>query len=92
MNKRAAATELLSNTPTDFATKPVQQEKPPRPDTNIDAPLYFKLKNNLEVISVSGWGEFITKYQFNELDHKHPKLEKGQTVTKTAEETAVALK
>ena len=38
-----------------------------------------------------GWGEFILQYQFNELDGRMSKLEKGQTVTKTAEETAVAI-
>ena len=68
-----------------------QKVTTPRPDTNIDAPLYFELKTTLEVIFVSVWGEFITQYQFNELDDRMSKLEKGQTVTKTAEETAVEL-
>ena len=36
-------------------------------------------------------GEFIQKYQFNELDDRMSKLEKGQNTTKTAEETAVEL-
>ena len=53
--------------------------------------MYYKLKTTLEVIFVSGWGEFITQYQFNELDNRMSKLEKGQTLTKTAEETAVEL-
>ena len=75
----------------DVAAEPAQREQPPIPDTNINAPLYFKLKTTLEVILVSGWGEFITQYQFNKLDNKMSMLEKGQTVTKTAEETAVAL-
>ena len=52
----------------DVAAEPVQQEQPPKPDTNVDAPLYFKLKTTLEVIFVSGWGEFITQYQFNDLN------------------------
>ena len=38
-----------------------------------------------------GWGEFILQYQFNELDNRMSKLEKGQNITKTAEETAVEL-
>ena len=61
----------------DVAAEPVQQEQPTRLDTNIDAHLYFKLKTTLEVIFVSGWGEFITQYQFNELDDRMSKLEKG---------------
>ena len=73
-NKRAAATALRDNIPMDVAAEPVQQEQPPRSDTNIDAPLYFKLKTTLEVIFVSGWGEFITQYQFNELNDRMSKL------------------
>ena len=38
-----------------------------------------------------GWGEFIQQYQFNELDEIMSKLEKGQNITKTVEETAVEL-
>ena len=34
-------------------------------------------------------GEFILQYQFNELNNIMLKLEKRQTITKTAEETAV---
>ena len=75
----------------DVAAEPAPREQPPRPDTNVDAALYYKLKTTLEVIFISGWGEFITQYQFNKLDDRMSKLEKGQTVTKTAEETAVAL-
>ena len=37
------------------------------------------------------WGEFIQQYQFNELDDRISKLEKGQNVTKTAEEIDVEL-
>ena len=75
----------------DVAAEPDQREQPPRPDINIDAHLYFKLKTTLEVIFVYGWGELFTQYQFNELDDRMSKLKKGQTLTKTAEETAVAL-
>ena len=45
----------------------------------------------LEVIFVLGWGGFITQYKFGELDDRMSKFEKGQTITKTAEETAVEL-
>ena len=45
----------------------------------------------LEVIFVSGWGELIQQYQFNELDDRMSKLEKVQDITKTAEEAAVEL-
>ena len=71
----------------DVAAEPAPREQSPRPDTNVDVTLYFKLKTTLEVIFVSGWGEFITQYQFNELDERMPKLEKGQTVTKTARDS-----
>ena len=67
---------LRDNTPMDVAPEPAQREQPPRPDTDIDAALYFKLKTTLEVIFVPGWGEFITQYQFNELDDRMSKLEK----------------
>ena len=40
---------------------------------------------------VSGWGGFITQYQFNEIDNRMSKLEKGQTITKTLEEAAVEI-
>ena len=53
--------------------------------------LYIKINTTLEVIFVSGWGEFILQYQFNELDDRIPKLEKGQNITKIAEETAAEL-
>ena len=65
----------------DVAAEPAQIEQPPIPDTNVDAPLYFKLKTTLEVIFVSGWGELITQYEFNDLHNRMSKLEKGQTVT-----------
>ena len=38
-----------------------------------------------------GWGEFILQYLFNELVNRMSKLEKGQNITKTAEETGVEL-
>ena len=91
LNERAAAIDSRNNTPMDIAAEPAQRGQSPRPETKIDAPLYFKLKTTLEVIFVSGWGEFITQYQFNELDNRMSKLEKGQTVTMTAGETAVEL-
>ena len=72
------------------AARPAIRELPPQPDAFIDAALYIKLKTTLEVIFVSGWEEFMLQYQFNELD-RMPKLEKGQNVTKTAEETAMEL-
>ena len=90
-DERAAAAALLHDTPMDVATEPAPREQPPWTDTSTDAVLYHKLKTTLEVIFVSGWGEFITQYQFNELDDRMSKLEKGQTITKTAEETAVEL-
>ena len=73
------------------STRTTTREQPPRPNTCIDAVLYLKLKTNLKVIFVSGWGKFITQYQFNELDDRMSKLEKGKTITKTAEDTAVEL-
>ena len=45
----------------------------------------------IEVIFVSGWGEFMLQYQFNELDDIMSKLEKGQNITKTVEETDVEI-
>ena len=90
-DERAAAAALLNDTPMDVAAEPAPREKPPRPNTSTDTVMYHKLKTTLEVIFVSGWGEFITQYQFNELDDRMSKLEKGQTITKTVEETAVEL-
>ena len=55
------------------------REPPPQYDAFIDAALYIKLKTTLEVIFVSGWGEFIQQYQFNELDDRMSKLEKSKT-------------
>ena len=90
-DERAAAAALRVNNPIDVATEPAPREQPPRTDTSTDAVLYHRLKTTLEVIFVSDWGEFITQYQFNELDDRMSKLEKGQTITKTAEETTVEL-
>ena len=73
------------------AAEPAPREQPSRPNTSIDTVLYHKLKTTLEVIFVYVWVEFITQYQFNELDKRMLKLEKGQTITKTAEEKAVEL-
>ena len=91
LDERAAAAALLRDTPMDVAAEPAPRDQPPRPNTSTDAVLYHKLKTTLEVIFVSGWGEFITQYYFNKLDNRMLKLEKGKTITKTAEETAVAL-
>ena len=73
LNERAAAATLLHNPPMDVTTEPAPREQPPRPDTSTDAVLYHKLKTTLEVIFVSGWGEFITQYQFNKLDNRMSK-------------------
>ena len=61
-----------------------EADPPPQPDTFVDAVFYIKLKATLEVIFVSGWVVFIQKYQFNELDERMSKLEKGQNVNKYA--------
>ena len=57
----------------------------------VDANFYINLKTTFEVILVYRWGEFMQKYHLNELDNRMSRLEKGQTVTKSAEETAVEL-
>ena len=54
LNERAAAAASRDNTPIDVATEPAPRKQPHRPDTNIEAHLYFKLKTALEVIFVSG--------------------------------------
>ena len=66
-NKRAAAAALRDYTTMAVAARPATREHPPQPDKCIDATLYIKLKTTLEVIFVSGWGEFILHYEFNEL-------------------------
>ena len=91
LDERAAVTASLRETPMDITKEPAPREQPPRPDTNVDADLYYKLKMTLEVIFVSVWVEFIIQYQFNKLDNRMLNLEKGQTVTKTADKTAMAL-
>ena len=90
-NERDAAAASIDNTAMAVAVRPDVREPPPQPNAFIDAALYIKLKTTLEVIFVLGWGEFIQKYQCNELDDRMSKLEKVQNVTKTAEETAVEL-
>ena len=57
----------------------------------VDANFYINLKTTFEVILVYRWGEFMQKYHHNELDDRLSRLEKGQTVTKSAEEIAVEL-
>ena len=90
-NKRVAATASNKNIAMDVAVRPATGEIPPQTDACIDATIYIKLKTTLEVIFVSGWGEFILQYQFNELDDRMSKLETGQNINKTAEETALVL-
>ena len=68
---------------------PAEAETPPQPDTFVDAAFYLKLQATLEVIFVSGWGVFIQKFQFNELDDRVSKLEKGKNFNKSADEIAV---
>ena len=38
-----------------------------------------------------GWGDFILQYQFNELDERMSKREKGQIITKKAREPAMEI-
>ena len=90
-NKRDATSASNENTAMVVAVRPAIRELPPQPDSFINAVIYIKLKTTQEVIFVLGWGEFIQQYQFNELDDIMSKLEKGQNITKTAEETAVEL-
>ena len=71
------------NTAMDVATKPAVREEPPQPEAFIDAAIYIKLKMTLECIFVSVWGEFMPQYQFNELNDRMSKLEKGQNITKS---------
>ena len=85
-NERAAAIALRDHTTMEVATRPAAREQLSWPDTCIDAVLYNKLKTPLEVIFVSGLGEFIFQYQFNKLDNRMSKLENGQTITKTSKE------
>ena len=91
LDERAATTDSHDTTAMEVSTRPATREQPPRPDNYIDAVLYLTLKNTLEVIFVLGWGEFVIQYKFNELDDRMSKIEKGQTITKTAEETSVGL-
>ena len=87
-NERDAAAESIDNTTMAVSERPDVREPPPQSAAFIDAALYKKLKTTLEVIFVSGWGEFIQQYQLNKFDDRMSKLEKGQNITKTAEETA----
>ena len=73
-NERDAADRSTDDTAMVVVVRPAERELPPQPDSFIDAALYIKLKTNLEVIFVSGWGEFILQYQFNELDDRMSKL------------------
>ena len=44
LDERAATAASRNNTPIDIVAEPAPREQPPRPDTNVDAALYFKLK------------------------------------------------
>ena len=90
-NKRDAADVSTGDTTMAVVVRPAEREPPPQHDTFIDTALYIKLKTTLKVIFVSGWEELMQQYQFNELDERFSKLEKGQNVTKSAEVTAVEL-
>ena len=90
-NERDAAAASNNNTTMAVTVRPAVRELPPQPDAFKDTALYIKLKTTLEVIFVSGWGEFIQQYKFNELDERMSKTEKEKNVTKTVEETAVEL-
>ena len=90
-NKRAAAAVLRDIISIAFVTRPGTREHPPQPDACIDATIYIKLNTTLQVIFVLGWGYFILQYQFNELDDRMSKREKGQIITKKAREPAMEI-
>ena len=90
-NDRDAAAVSTDDTTMDVVVRPAEIEPPPQPDNFIDSALYIKLKMTLEVFFFLVWGEFMQQYQFNDLDSRMSKLEKGQNVTKSVEETAVEL-
>ena len=58
-NKRDVAAASNDNIIMAVAAIPATIYLPPRPDACIDATINIKLKTTLEVIFVSGWGEFI---------------------------------
>ena len=91
LNERANASASTNVTNMAVVGRLAETEPPPQPDTFVDASLYIKLKATFEVIFFSGWGECMQQYHFNEIDDRMTKLEKGQTVTKYAEETAMEL-
>ena len=91
LNERAAADASTNDTTMAVVKRPDETEPPPHPDTFVDSAFYIKLKATLEVVFVSVWGVFMQQYQFNKLDNRMSKLEKGQNVTKSVEETAVEL-
>ena len=78
-NKRDTTAASNDNTAMSVAARPAIRELPPQPDAFIDALLYIKLKTTLEVIFVSGWEEFIQKYQFNELDDRMSNSKRAKT-------------
>ena len=89
--ERAAADASTNDTTMAVVKRPDETDPPPHPDTFVDSAFYIKLKATLEVVFVSVWGVFMQQYQFNKLDNRMSKLEKGQNVTKSVEETAVEL-
>ena len=62
------------NTTISVSVRTSVRELPTQPNAFIYTALYIKLKTILEDIFISGWGEFILKYQFNELDDRMSKL------------------
>ena len=92
LNDRAAAVASTNDTRmVVIEDRPAEVETPPHPYNFVYAAFCLKLKATLEIIHVSGWGVFIQQYQFNELDDRMSKLEKGQNVNNSAEETAMEL-
>ena len=91
INERGAAAASTDNKCMVVSeNRPAEAEPPPQPSTFLDAAFYLKLQATLEVFFWE-WGVFIQQFQFNDLDNRMSKLEKGQNVNNSAEETAVDL-
>ena len=73
-NERDAAAMSNDNTTISVSVRTSVRELPTQPNAFIYTAIYIKLKTILEDIFISGWGEFILKYQFNELDDRMSKL------------------
>ena len=65
--------------------------QPPPPVNVLDTAFYIKLKATLEVVSVWVWEVLKQQYQFNDLENRIPKLDKGKQVNKSMEEKALEL-